>query len=330
MRTAANRHLRDEHRRVIAALRKRGSTQAQIAEAIGFSQGAVSKELRRNASGPDGYDARGADELARQLKLAKRPRRRVLRGRLLEEVERLLRLDHSPEQICGAMRRVGFGPSHQTIYRHVEADRRAGGGLRSHLRISSRRRKRRRRPSPKGRIGGRVGIEHRPAAVRTRSRYGDWEADLIGSWASRGFLLSLLERKSRIALLEPLASKSSGEVAEAIARRLAPYRVRTITYDNGMEFACHLEVERSLGCRSYFCAPYRSWEKGAVENCNGLARQCFPKGSSLRVHDYPQGYAAEVESRIMQRPRKTLGFKAPSDYLSKIAKPRRPQKADIP
>ena len=75
-----------------------------------------------------------------------------------------------------------------------------------------------------------------------------------------------------------LERKGSEETTQAIIQSLATYKVRTVPYENGLEFAGHLEVTRRLGANGYFCAPYLSWEKGGVENFNGLVRQYYLEG----------------------------------------------------
>ena len=93
--------------------------------------------------------------------------------------------------------------------------------------------------------------------------------------------------------------------------------MKTLTYDNGLEFSRHAEISRALNAKGYFCAPYHSWEKGGVENFNGLVRQYLPKGSSF------EGIVPErleqIEDEINQRPRKTLGYSSPSEHEPKLA-----------
>jgi IS30 family transposase len=305
-----------ENRKVIANMKQAGNTQGEIAQAIGFSQGAVSKELSRNC-GERSYRPVQADRLARQRKSLKRSRPKVMTGIILTEVEARLRIKHSPDQISKSLAMRGLKVSHEAIYQHVASDRKAGGDLSSHLRINGRRRYRRRSKIGRGeKIPNRVDIEKRPAVVSHRKRYGDWEADLIQGGAGSGFLLSVYERKSRIGRLHLLPDKSSAETMKAIVTVLHGLKVSSITYDNGLEFAMHGLVNELLECESYFCKPYRSWEKGGVENYNGLVRQYFPKG-----HDFatitPQRLL-EVEEEINHRPRNILAYQSPSDLLDHL------------
>lgn len=291
-------------------------SQAEIAQAIGFSQSAISKELSRNR-GERGYRPAQADRFAIDRKCRKRTRPPVMAGLIKDEVEARLRIKHSPDQISKSLALRGLKVSHETIYQHIAKDRKAGGGLSLNLRINGRRRYRRRSKIGRGeRIPNRVDIEKRPAVVSRRKRYGDWEADLIQGAAGSGYLLSVYERKSRIGKLHLLPNKSSAETMKGIVTVLYGLKVSSITYDNGLEFAMHELVNELLESESYFCKPYRSWEKGGVENYNGLVRQYFPKG-----HDFatitPERLQ-EVEEEINHRPRNVLAYQSPNDLLDHL------------
>ena len=310
-------HLCEKDRGVIYRMNKAGNTQSEIAKAIGFSQSTVSKELKRNKGGR-GYRPKQAETLAAKRKKAKRHREHIIVGFIKTEVDRRIRLKHSPEQISGSLALQLIQVSHETIYKYVCEDKQRGGELYTHLRINSRRRyKKRVKVGRVGKIPNRVGIEHRPQIVEDRRRYGDWEVDLIEGCKGSGFLLSLYERKSRLGKLVYLPTKGAEQTADAMVTELSNYKVKTLTYDNGLEFASHGEVAKHLKSKNYFCAPYHSWEKGGVENYNGLVRQYFPKGSNFRSIEPEE--IQRVEKELNERPRKTLGYKSPSELESKIA-----------
>lgn len=303
-------------RKVIANMAQAGNNQKAIATAIGRSQGTVSKELRRNR-GQRGYRSGQADRLARERQAGKRSRPKGVVGVIKEEVEARLRIKHSPDQISNALKLIGLEVSHETIYQHIDRDKKAGGDLASHLRINSKRRYRWRSKTGRGeKIPNRVDIDLRPPVVAARERFGDWEADLIQGGGGSGFLVSLYERKSRLGLLYLMPDKSSGGTLTGIMDLLRGKEVCTITYDNGLEFAQHGLINELLKCESYFCKPYHSWEKGGVENYNGLVRQYFPKG-----HDFstitPERLQ-EVQEEINDRPRKIHDYRAPNDFLDQL------------
>lgn len=308
--------LRAVDRNLLHNLRKGGFTQKAIAAAIGFSQSTVSKELSRNC-GKFGYQPYEASRLVRERCRAKKRRGAVVCGSVKTEVEARLRLKHSPDQISSKLALRGIKVSHESIYKHVEKDKKAGGDLWKDLRINGKRRYRRR--SKVGRtdkIRNRVDIADRPEEIAQRSRYGDWEADLIQGGKGSGYLLSLYERKSRIGKLYRLEDKESSKTAVGLVMVLMDFEVKSITYDNGLEFAEHGFVNDLLSCKSYFCKPYSSWEKGGVENYNGLVRQYFPKGYDFR--NITPERLLEVENEINDRPRKTLEYASPNDLLKSI------------
>lgn len=304
-----------EQRYQIYALKKAGHTQTATAAIVGVHKSSVSRELRRNR-GRRSYRPGRAHELAEAR------RRAAHRPRISEQtwvmVEALLRRDWSPEQVAGRLkleRREAV--SHERIYQHVEADKRAGGTLHLHLRCQRERRKRYGKPSRRGRIAGRVGIEARPAVVDARRRVGDWEADTVVGRRGRGALLSLVERKSKLVRLCWVERKGAEEVARASLTVLSPLsdKVLTITSDNGGEFAHHGRIAEGLGADFYFARPHASWERGVNENTNGLLRQYFPKRADFAA--ITQAEVEQVMTRLNDRPRKTLGYRTPNEVFYK-------------
>jgi IS30 family transposase len=226
-------------------------------------------------------------------------------------------IKHSPDQISGALARKGLAVSHEAIYQHIARDKAAGGDLFRHLRINGRRRYRRRVKSGRGeKIPDRVDIENRPEVISNRSRYGDWEADLIQGAGGSGYILSVYERKTRVGKLHLLPDKSSEETMKGLITILQGLKVQSITYDNGLEFAMHGLVNDLRESESYFCKPYRSWEKGGVENFNGLVRQYFPKGYSFSKITPER--LLEVQEEINSRPRNILNYESPNDQLDHL------------
>ena len=94
-------------------------------------------------------------------------------------------------------------------------------------------------------------------------------------------------------------------------------QVHTITFDNGREFSNHQKIVEKLGCQTYFATPYRSWERGANENANGLIRKYLPKGMSFR--NLPKHIINKIMNRLNNRPRKCLGFKTPAEVFQKLS-----------
>jgi len=302
-----------EDRKVIHNMSQGGSSQTEIGQAIGFTQGTISKELSRN-KGKRGYRSAQAHRVACERQAGKRARPQVVTGVIKDHVDARLLLKHSPDQISGAMALDGLQVSHESIYRYIDVDKKQGGDLWRELRINGKRRYRRRSKVGRGeKIRGRVDIDQRPPVVSERTRYGDWEADLIQGASGTGYLLSVYERKSRLGKLFKLTDKSSLETAKGLVTALKGFQVHTVTYDNGLEFAMHGFVNDLLDAESYFCTPYSSWEKGGVENFNGLVRQYFPKGSDFGAITAER--LQEVEDELNDRPRNVLDYCCPNDLL---------------
>lgn len=318
------RRIRYEDRCQIHALLKAGKTQAEIGGALGFSQGALSRELARN-TGRRGYRFKQAERKAqsRQDKVRGRPRK--LTARLRRDIARKLRGERwSPEQIgfwLGDERGVRI--SHESIYRMIWADKHAGGDLWRFLRRRGKKYNRRgAQLAGRGVIPGRIDISERPAVVGRKSRLGDWEGDTIVGARHKGALLTHVERKSLLTTISMLKRPTATAAHAATVRRLASLRrdVHTITYDNGKEFAAHRKTARTLKADVFFATPYHAWERGVNENTNGLIRDFFPKGTDFTtIHP---ATVAKVERLLNRRPRKSLGFKTPNEVFYALSRRR--------
>ena len=295
----------------IKALLDIGTPRHKIAEAVGVHKSTITREISRN-SGERGYRPKQAQEKALARKQEKsKPR---IGEKVWALVEKTLREDWSPEQVSGKLKASGIPVSHERIYQHIYADKRTGGTLWQHLRHPKKYRKRAGGRDRRGKIRNRRSIDERPAIVDERSRIGDWEADLIVGKNRQGVALTLTERNSRFTLLRTFDSKHAAPITEGIIELLKwDARLKTITFDNGKEFAGHEEVAAALNADCYFAHPYASWERGTNENTNGLIRQYLPKNRSLK------NVSMEEENMIMDklnlRPRKCLDFKTPYEVF---------------
>jgi IS30 family transposase len=304
--------LTQEQRYQIYALLKMDHTQTEIAEVIEVHKSTISRELQRNR-GLKGYRPKQAHQFAMNRRHRAQPR---IDGSIWALVESMIRKDLSPEQISDRLKKErGVLVSHERIYQYILADKRVGGDLYRHLRCQKKRRKRYGSYDRRGVLPNRVSIDERPAIVDTRQRLGDWEADTIIGKRHRGALVSLTERKSRIILLKQVENRTAQAVADAVIELLEPYKhlVRTITSDNGKEFADHERIAKRLEANIYFAHPYAAWERGSNENSNGLARQYFPKSRDfLTITDEETSMA---ECRLNNRPRKCLDFDTPNEVF---------------
>ena len=305
----------EEERIEIYAMTKAGKPIRQIAAGLSRAPSTISREIRRNA-GLRSYRPKQAHHKAMERRA--RPRQFKMTPEVLMHIQEKLALEWSPEQISETMEQaVGVKVSHERIYQYLWNDKKQGGQLWRKLRLAGRdkRRKRYGKRDCRGRIPNRTSIEERPAIVEQRARVGDWEADLVSGARHKGFLVTLVDRKSRLALIGHVERKKAELVSAEITRMLLPCRhhVHTITFDNGHEFARHEMVSRALDCQCYFAHPYCSCERGTNENTNGLIRQYFPKKMDLRSISREQ--IAHVQERLNQRPRKIHGFLSPAEVF---------------
>jgi|TARA_B100000700_G_C14842719_1_gene760019 IS30 family transposase len=292
----------------IEAYLREGVSYREIGKRLRVSHSTVSREVNRNRI----RDSHYLPEVA-QAKAAKR-RCQAAKYRVPEStiafVEFGLSQKWSPEQIAGVSNVIGHSVSHEWIYGYVQRNKLRGGKLYKQLR-QSRRRYRKGNRAKRVIIPNRVGIEHRPAIVNRKKRFGDWEADTVLGKQGTGAIVSLVERKSKLYLIRKVPAKSAADVSRAMVGMLWRYRrhVRTITADNGSEFCDHEQVAEKLKTDIYFANPYSSWERGLNENFNGLLRQYIRKGTDLRTVSEKQ--ITDIERALNARPRKCLGFKQP-------------------
>lgn len=300
-----------EERVELYILRKEGFSMIEISEILGRHKSSLYKEIKRN-TGLKGYRPNQAEELAQSR--TKRSKDIKWCAEIESYVRKALEFDYSPEQISNTMKLDDITTvSHERIYQFIYEDMANGGDLYKHLRVRGTKKYKKRygKHDYRGQIPNRVDIDERPKEIEDRDRLGDWEADLVSGSHHKGFLVTLVDRKSRFTLIGHVERKTSELVSHEIVRllRKSDMPIETITYDNGREFNGHESVSEALSCKAYFAKPYHSWERGSNENANGLIRQYFPKGSDLRnVLAFDLKHAMD---RINNRPRKVLSYRSP-------------------
>ena len=158
-------------------------------------------------------------------------------------------------------------------------------------------------------------IEKRPAVINDRKRLGDLEIDLVVGPKNRGAILTIIDRKSRQCAIQNLTSKKASVVSVACLEAVKRLGVeaKSITSDNGTEFTDHKDISKPLGINYFFAHPYASYERGSIENLNGLVRQYIPKKTSFKEID--QNYLTDLERRLNERPRKILKYLTPNEYV---------------
>lgn len=316
-------HLTPKERYVISHLRSQFSLR-EIARRLGRHHSTISREIRRNGpTYPGGvYWYYFIDSMVEKRRHQARSHRRQSHLPLVEYVEKKLRCEWPPEVIAQRLRSEfphdqRMRVSHETIYRWVFLDASQGGTLYRHLR---RRRKFRRRQKRYGAgrrfLPGRVGIAERPRIVAERSRFGDWEADLILGRRGLGAIATHVERKSRYLMVSRLSDRKA-ETFNAAAllsyQRVPQFLRQTLTLDNGKAFSRFKELESGTGLQVFFADAYAAWQRGTNENTNGLLRYYFPKGTDFRrISDAKLARAVE---KLNHRPRKCLGYRTPHEVF---------------
>ena len=296
----------------------------EIARLLKRSASTVSREVARHGGRP-AYRAHDADR--RAWVSALRPKRCLLAGnrRLRDVVASKLILDWSPEQISGWLKtrylnNESMHVSHETIYRSLFIQARGvlKKELMEHLR-SKRRMRRSRHASEHGQSRGQIvdaiSIRERPAEAEDRAIPGHWEGDLLAG-GKNSYIATLVERHSRFLMLIKVPSKDTAVVVAALSKRVRKLPAtlrRSLTWDRGLEMAKHKAFTVATDVQVYFCDPQSPWQRGTNENTNLLLRQYFPRGTDLAP--ITQAQLDQVELRLNQRPRKTLGFQTPASKL---------------
>ncbi|MBK9071159.1 MAG: IS30 family transposase [Myxococcales bacterium] len=317
------RHLTLDERYQIQAMAKNRESQAAIARALGRSPSTISRELQRNVipAEPRQYLARRAAQMTQRRRVAKGAASRKIQGELAQLVEQKLRLGWSPEQIAGRLAsELAVQVSHETIYQHVLRDNALPYAESKRLRYCLRWHGYKHHRFRKSRMSERTRarknwIKDRPQAANKRTETGHWERDLLLGKRGHSALLTIIDRKSRYLLVEHVLRVGSAEVAEATVKALRPHQgvTKTMTNDNGAEFQRDAKLQTKLGIPIFFTEPAAPWQRGSIENANGLIRQYLPKGADL---DQIQRYMPEaLEHALNFRPRKILDYRVPHEVF---------------
>ena len=289
-----------------------------IASQLGVDRSSIYREITRNAKQQCKGSSYKAD-FAQHLSL----KRKQLRSRYKKRdyaIERriiwLLKHHWSPEQISMVCDQRNIPMlSIEAIYLWIYDQKRKGIDYTHLLRRHHRkRRKRKLDKQPRSIIKNKVSIDDRPDVVNDQQRVGDMEADLVK--CTNGYLLTITDRKSLFNYIRKIPDKTSASVHDAMIAALQPLKpnIKTITTDNGTEFALHQQIAKELNIDWFFAYPYSSWQRGCNENQNGLIRQYASRKTDLE--QVSNQTIEQWQKQLNYRPRKKLNFQKPIHFFN--------------
>lgn len=309
----SHKHITRDDRVKLAVLLKTGVKRENIGRVLNKNPVSIWREINRNSKNGR-YLPSCAGRRARERK-THRKKKIENDERLRKYVVRQLKHSWSPEQIAGRLRREEMVICHETIYQYIIRHK----SLKRYLRCQKGKYRRRHGTKRRGKqreYDKKRWILERPEIVNERARIGDWEGDTIIGKEKTKRILTHVERRSGYLIADKLDVVSAEIVAETVAarfRHISREKRHSITYDNGTEFASHKMIERKTKTVVYFANPYHSWERGTVENANGLIRQFFPKRSSFATITNED--VQRVERLLNRRPRKRLNYLTPFEVF---------------
>lgn len=312
-------HIGPKERDIIAKRRAQGWTFKVIGEALGRSPSTISREYRRHQNDEGEYLPSEAQASATKIN------RESVTGRskcepYRDDIYRLLCMGWTPEQIAGRLSRAkpSFSVSHETVYQFIYRYNMPWTQLLPR-RHAPRWYKRMRKGGPRREmIPNRISILDRPGKVDDKSEFGHWEGDSIVCSQSKESLNVLVERQSQYVSIRRVFNRGPDATRDAMIASLARFKKtgrKSVTLDNGIEFKRHEDVKKTLKIDTYFCQPYHSWEKGLVEQVNGLIRRYLPKKTDIsQVEDKE---IKLIEYLLNSRPRKLLNWATPAEVFAK-------------
>lgn len=284
----------------------------------------ISRELKRNTKPGKKYSAITAQKLA-DFKAKKTNKRKLDTDKELHDyVVKKLREGLSPDEVAGELKNYppktlkGKTISYEAIYDYIYNGEGKWESLYYHLRKKHRqRRKQHSRKSHKVIIPERVSIHMRPNVINERKREGDWETDSMKFKKQKTSLSVQYERKLMLARIHRVTDGTAEETEQAISKSIEslPNELfKSLTWDNGTEGVCHTNIRDDYNIETYFCDPYSSWQKGGVENLNGLIREYLPRTTDMTTITDEDIY--RIQEILNNRPRKKLGYLTPNKALA--------------
>ena len=339
-------HVSLDERVQIEKLVDAGVSKRQIAKKLGRSPSTISREINARSWLPSNTAA-AYTEYGPHLKFGDRTKRQYRASLAQDHSKRTASNSHKPTKlrddklvtwVCDHLRK-GWTPeeiagrlpiefpddntmrvSHETIYAWIYHPSQKAHARWEYLpRGRKRRRKRGGRRVHRERIRFRVSIHDRPAEVEDRREFGHWEADSVLGLRGTGALHTKVERTSRKLMARKVESTTAEEALRTqkeIFADLPKHAVKSITADNGSEFAYHYKLKEDIGIPTYFADPYSSWQRGTNEHFNGRIRKYLPKRTSFT--DLEEDELQDIINEINDRPRKILQWRTPNEVFNAL------------
>jgi IS30 family transposase len=296
------RHININDRPVIDRLLNAGYTQNDVALTLGFTKGAISKEIKRNKDEDGLYRFRNANKKARiRRKQSKLNYRKIennieLENKIIAKLNPLI----SPEVVAHEL-----NIHHQTIYSYVS---RSNPELKKYLPYRG---KKRRKYGSRGVFK----VDWLDSAKSIHDRVEkkiNWEGDTIRG-CTKPKVLTHVERQS----LYTVADLIPNGMADTVHAQVKKDKIKgTITYDRGSEFALWKMIERDTGATVYFADAYSPYQRGKNENTNGRLRRIFPKGFNFDTITNRQ--LQKVVHIMNHTPRKSLNWRTPAEVFESL------------
>ena len=290
-------------------------SQREIADSLERSPSTISREISRNSDYVGYLYAGEAHAMAQKRKHKNSPQ--IDKNPLLKEyIIQRLKDRLSPKMIAGtwSLENLEQSITAETIYQWIYGTKGEALGLKKLL-LRSRKKRGLRRKKPASKIKDRVSIHKRPEVINDRLEVGHFEGDLIFNSGSQSKnVLTLTEPVTRYAILIRNEDKRSETVIDKLIRYVKKTKlvIKSITFDNGSEFADHTKLN-AIGIKTYFCDPGSPWQKGSVENLNGVLRRYLP--FNMPASEISEELVGDIAPKVNNMPRAILGFKTSKQAL---------------
>ena len=311
----AYQHFNIREREKLLELKSKGKSYREIGRELKRCHSSIIREIRRNQNEIEYSPSEAEKQYIQRRKSSVKKCIIESNPELREYIEFKLEEEWLPDEISNRAKLENLHEvSTSTIYRGIEK-----GIIKidkeKYLKFKGRKKKEK-TAEKRGQIPERKFIEERSEKANNREEAGHWEADLVISKGRKNGLLTLLDRKSRFPIVVKVENKAKETITKAINKifsMLPKNRVKSLTVDNGKEFAGFKEIEKEQRIEVYFCNPYSPWEKGSNENFNGILRQYYPKGTDFS--EIPLNEIERIVKLIRNRPRKVLGYKTANEIF---------------